>query len=61
VTRLAEAGFVFDQTQPEWERKYSQLQAFHVEFGHCCVPQRWVHKPARRFSTHLRLINWGKV
>mmetsp|Transcript_22792 Transcript_22792/g.49967 ORF Transcript_22792/g.49967 Transcript_22792/m.49967 type:complete len:713 (-) Transcript_22792:357-2495(-) len=41
MARLQELDFVFDQTQPEWERRYSELKAFHAEFGHCCVPQRW--------------------
>eukprot|EP00959_Pyramimonas_sp_CCMP1952_P019680 415958-Pyramimonas_sp.AAC.1 len=40
MARLQELEFVFDQTQPEWERRFSELKAFHAEFGHCCVPQR---------------------
>ena len=40
MARLQQLDFVFDQTQPEWDRRYSELKAFHAEFGHCCVPQR---------------------
>jgi Helicase associated domain len=39
--RLDQAGFLWKQYNPAWDKRFSQLLAFKKRFGHCDVPCHW--------------------
>ncbi len=50
--RLIKIGFKFNLREANWEKRYSALQNFKKQHGHCNVPDEWSESP--------RLAQWVK-
>ncbi len=45
IQRLNQIGFVWDNLNASWEKKFAELEAFRESYGHCNVPTGWHKNP----------------